>query len=54
MLPEYKFQKIGGNDHKPIFEAEVVIKDIHYKAIGHSKKDAQKKVAELALKNFKF
>jgi ribonuclease III len=53
-LPEYKIHKIGGNDHKPIFEAEVIINDTHYKAIGHSKKDAQKKVAELALKNFKF
>ncbi|MFT4718268.1 MAG: ribonuclease-3 [Rickettsiales bacterium] len=53
-LPEYKVLKIGGNDHKPIFEAEVTIDHIHYKAIGHSKKDAQKKVAELALKNFKF
>ena len=54
MLPEYQIQKIGGNDHKPVFEAEVVIDHIHYKAIGNSKKNAQKKVAELALKNFKF
>lgn len=53
-LPEYIINKIGGNDHKPVFEAEVTLNDIHYKAIGHSKKDAQKKVAELALKNFKF
>lgn len=53
-LPEYQIQKIGGNDHKPVFEAEVVIDHIHYKAIGNSKKNAQKKVAELALKNFKF
>ena len=54
MLPDYKIKKIGGNDHKPVFEAEIIIDHIHYKAIGNSKKNAQKKVAELALKNFKF
>jgi dsRNA-specific ribonuclease len=53
-LPEYKIKKVGGNDHKPIFEAEVIINQIHYKAIGYSKKNSQKKAAELALKNFKF
>lgn len=53
-LPEYDIYKIGGNDHKPVFEARVSIENIHYTAIGQSKKDAQKKVAALALKNFKY
>jgi ribonuclease-3 len=52
-LPEYDVIKIGGNDHNPVFKAIVTIQDTPYEAIGTSKKDAQKKSAELALRNIR-
>lgn len=50
-LPIYQIQKIGGSDHEPIFEAELIIPNHNTKfnAQGKSKKDAQRNVSKLAL-----
>lgn len=58
-LPQYSLEKDGGSDHKPNFIATVIIPTAKYKnpnpttfsAHGPSKKEAQKNVAILALKN---
>ncbi len=54
-LPQYEINKIGGTDHNPEFEAIVKIEffGIEEKAIGFSKKEAQRKVAEIVLEKFK-
>lgn len=50
-LPQYNIEKIGGSDHKPEFCAVVKILYLNqdFKANGSSKKEAQKRVAQLAL-----
>ena len=51
-LPQYEFEKIGGSDHNPIFTAKLRINhlNLEFEAKGSSKKEAQKEVAKLALK----
>ncbi len=51
-LPEYEIVKSGGSQHSPDFEAIVRIKHLglELRASGKSKKEAQKKAAETALK----
>ena len=51
-LPIYDIKITGGNSHKPIFTAIVKINDKEYIAQGHSKKEAQKNVATLAVAEF--
>lgn len=50
-LPQYEIIKSGGTQHSPEFEAIVKIEhlDLEIHAQGKSKKEAQKKVAEMAL-----
>lgn len=50
-LPKYSLEKVGGSDHKPEFCATVRISFLQkqFKANGGSKKEAQKKVAQLVL-----
>ena len=50
-LPYYSIIKNGGSDHLPTFVAKVKILDqeFEFKAIGKSKKEAQKEVAKIAL-----
>jgi len=50
-LPEYEFQKVGGSDHAPEFEAKIKIEDfeINVSGFGKSKKEAQKIAAQKAL-----
>ncbi len=50
-LPIYSIKKVGGSDHKPEFCAKVKIGylDKEFESSGGSKKEAQKKVAQLAL-----
>lgn len=51
-LPQYEIAQCGGLQHSPEFEARVVIQElgVDVKAQGMSKKEAQKKVATLAIK----
>lgn len=50
-LPQYEIVKSGGSDHEPEFEAILKVDDLNIEisAVGLSKKEAQKKVATLAL-----
>lgn len=54
-LPQYHIEKSGGSDHDPKFLATVKIDfcDLELKSFGSSKKEAQKKVAKLALEKIK-
>jgi len=50
-LPEYKIEKQGGPDHKPVFEANVYINGNNFgHGIGKNKKQAEKIAAGEALK----
>ncbi len=51
-LPQYEITKTSGSDHSPIFTAKVMITHLNlsFEAQGKSKKEAQKEVALLALK----
>ncbi len=52
--PEYKLVRAFGPDHKKEFEIEIYIDNkIYGKAIGKSKKEAQQKVAKIALAKLK-
>ena len=53
-LPEYFTEKNGGFDHAPSFVSKVKIAglNLEFSAQGKSKKEAQKKVAEIALEHF--
>jgi ribonuclease-3 len=52
--PEYKLVRAFGPDHKKEFEIEIYIDSkIYGKAIGKSKKEAQQKVAKIALAKLK-
>lgn len=53
-LPQYLIDKSGGSDHQPSFTAKVKIAnlDLEFSAEGNSKKEAQKKVAKIALCHF--
>ncbi len=48
-LPEYEIVQFGGSQHNPEFEAFLKIDEHEFRAQGKSKKEAQKKVAEMAL-----
>ena len=50
-LPQYQSTKIGGSDHDPKFESilKILHLDLEFKAIGKSKKEAQREVAKIAL-----
>lgn len=50
-LPDYKITKTGGSDHAPQFIANLVINNCaeEFSANGSSKKEAQRKVAKMAL-----
>ncbi|MFT6077224.1 MAG: ribonuclease-3 [Myxococcota bacterium] len=48
-LPIYNIEKIGGNSHKPVFEAILRFDDKEYRSEGYSKKEAQKNAATLAV-----
>jgi ribonuclease-3 len=49
-IPEYKVERLGGNDHNPIYEASCYIQDVFYgKGTAHSKKEAEEKAAKDAL-----
>lgn len=48
-LPEYQTTQSGGNAHQPVFTAEVKVAEKIYQGSGNSKKEAQKKAAEVAL-----
>lgn len=52
-LPEYITEKSGGSDHAPEFISTLKIAHLNqeFKAKGNSKKEAQKKVAKLALES---
>ncbi len=50
-LPIYHIEKTDGNSHQPIFTATLCIEDKQYSASGGSKKEAQKNVATLAIKD---
>lgn len=53
-LPQYETTKSGGFDHAPEFISTVKIihKNLEFTASGKSKKEAQKKVAQIALEFF--
>lgn len=54
LLPEYTVLDITGPDHNPVFTIELKIgEDYHFKSTGHSKKDAERKVAKLCLNELK-
>ncbi len=48
-LPEYEIVQFGGSQHNPEFEAFLKIDEHEFRAQGKSKKEAQKKVAMLAI-----
>lgn len=52
-LPQYSTVKSGGSDHAPIFVSTVRVPhlDACFNAEGKSKKEAQKEVSRIALKN---
>ena len=50
-LPIYNIEQIAGNSHQPVFEAVVKFDDKEYHAEGFSKKEAQKNVAILAVRD---
>jgi len=54
-LPIYLFEKIGGSEHKPIFQCTAQIKELNleFKEKGNSKKIAQKNVAKKAVEYIK-
>ena len=52
-LPTYNIEKTGGNSHQPLFTAIVAFDDKEYRAIGSSKKEAQRNVAVLAMEDLK-
>ncbi len=54
-LPIYLFEKIGGSEHKPIFQCTAQIQELNleFKEKGNSKKIAQKNVAKKAVEYIK-
>ena len=53
-LPQYFIERVGGKDHKPIFNATININGVRYSATGFSKKNAQKLLAMNILENYQF
>lgn len=54
VIPEYRLVCTKGPDHKKEFEIALFIQDVEYaRAIGKSKKDAQQKAAQIAIKVLK-
>jgi ribonuclease-3 len=53
-LPKYTIIKSGGLDHAPNFIAylQIPVENLEFEALGKSKKEAQREVAKIALKNF--
>jgi ribonuclease-3 len=54
ILPNYQIEKCGGSEHLPIFIAHLDISScgLKFEAIGNSKKEAQKNVANIAISYF--
>jgi ribonuclease-3 len=54
-LPSYEIIRFGGSEHSPLFTASVKISFLNliFSATGKSKKEAQKNVAKIALKEIR-
>jgi ribonuclease-3 len=50
-LPKYNIEKTGGSSHNPVFTALLEVGKKKYQSQGSSKKEAQKKVSQLALED---